>query len=682
MKLKTKLYGGFSILTIMASVVGITALIIANQVKSQSSLIMDYMEATSQISEMSEAHIIWKSDVEKAFLFNMDKIDVQFDGHKCGFGTYFYGEHMVELKLISPKTAAMLTEVEDVHLALHSSVKDINDRWVPIHPGLLEKLQLSLIQHQEWALGISTAITANSEITSEVDPTKCDFGKFLESSESLDVEKDWPFYKKEISEIKVEHRKLHRLVDDLRESNNVEEKVEIFENQLLPLLADLSQRFNNIINEELRLENIQRNSIDTFRTETTELLKIVLGNLNSAMNQLSNERDDSSTLLQNSLASQNTIIFSVLILIIAIALLLSLLITGSIIKQLGIDPEEILSISNLITKGDLNIHFDKKKPLVGVHQSLHLMVLKLQEVVENVRNSSNNVASGSGQLSDTANQMSQGASEQASSIEEISSSMEEMVSNIKRNADNSSQTEKIARKSAIDAENGGVAVNKTVSAMRQIASKINIIEEIARNTNLLALNASIEAARAGEYGKGFAVVASEVGKLAERSQLAASEINELASGSVKIAEDAGTTIMAMIPDIKHTSELIQEISASSNEQNAGAEQINQAIMQLDKVIQQNAAVSEESSAMAEELSSQSVILKDVIAFFKLENTAQNRSRNKAIPHISSPNVDSENNTTIQMTDSFNDTKGLVISLDGDENYNVHNDLIDNDYEKF
>lgn len=280
--------------------------------------------------------------------------------------------------------------------------------------------------------------------------------------------------------------------------------------------------------------------------------------------------------------------------------------------------KETADTTDLVSKGDLTVKVNilSDKDILG--NAIARMVQKLKEIIGNVKEASDNVAAGSRELSVSSEEMSQGATEQASSAEEASSSMEEMAANIKQNADNAVQTEKIALKSAEDAESGGKAVSKTVAAMRDIAKKISIIEEIARQTDLLALNAAIEAARAGEHGKGFAVVASEVRKLAERSQTAAGEISQLSMNSVDIAEKAGEMLARIVPDIQKTAELVQEISAASNEQNTGADQINKAIQQLDQVIQQNASVSEEMASTAEELSGQAEMLQESIAYFKLD----------------------------------------------------------------
>jgi methyl-accepting chemotaxis protein len=250
------------------------------------------------------------------------------------------------------------------------------------------------------------------------------------------------------------------------------------------------------------------------------------------------------------------------------------------------------------------------------------MVAKLRSIVGEVLSASQNVSSGSQELSATAEEMSQGASEQAASAEEASASMEQMASNIKQNADNASQTEKIARQSAKDAQSSGEAVTRAVTAMGTIAEKIMIVQEIARQTDLLALNAAVEAARAGEHGKGFAVVASEVRKLAERSQAAAAEISALSGDTVKVAAEAGQMLGRLVPDIKRTAELVEEITAACREQDVGADQINQAIQQLDKVTQQNSSASEEMAATSEELASQAETLQAAIAFFRTDDNAR------------------------------------------------------------
>ncbi len=279
-------------------------------------------------------------------------------------------------------------------------------------------------------------------------------------------------------------------------------------------------------------------------------------------------------------------------------------------------------MAEAIARGDLSV---EPKPLSDkdtLGLALQEMTQKLRTVVSDALGAAGNVSSGSEELSSACQQLSAGANEQAASAEEVSSSMEQMAANIKQNADNAAQTEKIARQSSADAQASGDAVNRAVHAMQTIAEKITFVQEIARQTDLLALNAAVEAARAGEHGKGFAVVASEVRKLAERSQTAAGEISALSGQTVTAAREAGSMLVKLVPDIKKTAELVEEISAACREQDIGANQVNQAIQQLDKVIQQNAGAAEEMSATSEALSGQAETLQASIAFFRIGDTAK------------------------------------------------------------
>jgi len=290
-------------------------------------------------------------------------------------------------------------------------------------------------------------------------------------------------------------------------------------------------------------------------------------------------------------------------------------IMGKSMERMVASLNDIAAKAGKIAEGDLTVKVELLSDRDMLGQALSTMVAKLSSVVNNVagsaqsvqvmaadvRESASQVSSMSEQLSAGSTQLSQGASEQAAAAEESSSAMEEMVANIRQNSDNATQTERIAVSAAGKAQESGKAVGDTVNAMREISAKIAIIEEIARQTDLLALNAAIEAARAGEHGKGFAVVAAAVRKLAERSQNAAQEISGLSVSSIEVAERAGNLLAELVPDIQKTAQLVQEISAASNEQTEGAEQVNKAINQLDQVIQQNAQSAEEMSASSEEL---------------------------------------------------------------------------------
>jgi len=292
---------------------------------------------------------------------------------------------------------------------------------------------------------------------------------------------------------------------------------------------------------------------------------------------------------------------------------------NSLVVKTGSSINEVVRVMNAMSEGNLttSIKGNYEGAFAQMQEYVNSTVSRLSKVVSEVNGSAESLGSAAEEVSATSQALSQAASEQAAGVEETSASIEQMTASIAQNTENARVTDTIATKAADEANEGGDAVRATVAAMKQIAQKISIIDDIAYQTNLLALNAAIEAARAGEHGKGFAVVASEVRKLAERSQVAAQEIGTVAASSVDLAEQAGRLLGEMVPNIKRTSDLVQEITAASEEQSSGVAQINSAVSQLSQTTQQNASSSEQLAATAEEMSGQAEQLQHLMSFFVL-----------------------------------------------------------------
>ena len=312
------------------------------------------------------------------------------------------------------------------------------------------------------------------------------------------------------------------------------------------------------------------------------------------------------------------IMLATILLAVVVAIIMGLLLARYVTRQLGGEPDYAMETVRKIAAGDLTVNVEvlAENSLLSAVRD---MTGRLTQVIGDVRSAADALASASEQVSSASTTLSQNSTEQAASVEETSASIEQITATVAQNAENAQVTDNMATKSATEAREGGRTVKETVTAMKDIADKVKIIDAIAYQTNLLALNAAIEAARAGDHGKGFAVVAAEVRKLAERSQVAAQEIGELAGSSVQLAANAGNVLDQMVPAIGQTADLVKEITAASKEQRIGLDQINAAIGQLSQTTQTNAAASEELSATAEEMSAQAAQLQQVMTFFRLNS---------------------------------------------------------------
>jgi len=441
--------------------------------------------------------------------------------------------------------------------------------------------------------------------------------------------------------------------------------------------ADLKQ-LDNIARAESQYRQAMTNYLDGFvegenlSSQREEAEATVLNNAQkvstAGIDQTQNIANGAIALLST---SSNVMIVGLIF-----ALIIGVIFAYIITRAITIPVNKGVSFAGQIANGNLTatVDVDQNDEIGELANALRRMAVKLKDIVANVMSGAENISSASFQMSSSSQEMSQGANEQASSAEEVSSSMEEMAANIQQNTDNAQQTEKIALKAADDVLEGSKAVNQTVESMKDIASKITIIGEIARQTNILALNAAVEAARAGEHGKGFAVVAAEVRKLAERSQAAAAEIDQVSKSSVDVAEKSGKLLADIVPDIQKTAKLVQEISAASIEQNSGADQVNNAIQQLNQVTQQNAASSEEMATSSEELSSQAEQLTELISFFNIGNSGQVKRKKKTVSGPKAYQSEPIKSTHIQQN-PVESSKGVALNMDDKE-------TSDNEYEKF
>ncbi|UCE59302.1 MAG: CZB domain-containing protein [Phycisphaerales bacterium] len=466
---------------------------------------------------------------------------------------------------------------------------------------------------------MSGALLANEKLEVQTDSTKCAFGKWLNGDQCKHFRTTWPEFDAAMKRVVEHHEELHESAIKITDAADHEAKVRIYETATEPALEQVARCFGEVIALEEEIIEAGRHAHRVFESETlpapAETQAALKALQHKAVTDLTGMKQANAVFASKTKPALQEV-----------RMLLGQIAesthTAAAAQNTGIQTKASRTRTAVGVVGVIAI-------VVGIFLALFIarsIIKVLTRIVSGLNEGADQVDDAAKQVSSASQQLAEGASEQASSLEETSSALEEMAAMTRTNAENAKEANNLSGQARDAARNGDTTIHRLNEAMTaindssgQISKIIKVIEEIAFQTNLLALNAAVEAARAGEHGKGFAVVADEVRNLAQRAAQAARETTGLIEDSVNkakegtdVAGEVGKALGAIVGDVTKVTDLVDGISKASDEQAQGVDQVNTAVSQMDKVTQQNASGAEESASAAEELAAQATAVKSMV----------------------------------------------------------------------